>query len=118
MTSTKLNEEPFEIEFSNGRRALVTEEERDDLLKVGIRIKKEKTPYRKPTRQELTINASIRLVMALLVSIFFQSIQAGPWDWYDFAGSTLTIVAFTGFCYAVELWWNARSIKATSEREI
>lgn len=40
MSGPKLNERPFEIEFSNGLRALVTDEECNNLLKDGICIKK------------------------------------------------------------------------------
>lgn len=70
-----------------------------------------KTPYQKPIRQELLIYASIRSVMAVFVSIFFQSIQEGSWNWGDFAGRTITIVAFTGLVYAIELWLKSRPIK-------
>lgn len=111
MTNSKQDGKPFEIEFANGRRALVTEEERNELLKDGIRIKE---VYRKPSKQEFAINISIRFVVAILVSIVIESLQAGAWSWFNFVGRSVSTMLVVGAAYGIELWWKARSIKATS----
>ena len=72
MPNSKPKQEPFEIEFSNGSRALVTDEERNNLLKDGIRIK---GAYQKPSKQEITINASIRFLWLCLCLFSFKAFK-------------------------------------------
>lgn len=108
---SRMDVEPFEIEFSNGSRALVTKEERDNLIKDGIRIK---GTYQKPSKQEFAINISIRFGIAILVSIVIESMQAGSWSWFNFVGRSVSTMLVVAVVYGIELWWKARSIKATT----
>jgi hypothetical protein len=107
MTDSKQDGKPFEIEFENGSRALVTEEERNELLKDGIRIKE---AYRKPSKQAFAINISIRFVVAILVSIVIESMQAGSWSWFNFVGRSVSTMLVVAVAYGIELCWKARSI--------
>jgi hypothetical protein len=110
-TVANLDGKPSEIEFSNGLRALVTKEERDDLLKDGIQIKGVNP---KPTKQGLAINLSIRFAVAILLSIVIEAMQAGSWNWFNFVGRSVSTMLVVAVAYGIELWWKARSIKATA----
>jgi hypothetical protein len=54
--------------------------------------------------QKFILKYGIRFGPALLVCVVIQSLQSGAWNWYDFAGRSITTFAIVWLSYPLESW--------------